>query len=187
MYGDDNFATGGLIAGIGRVSGLECMIIVNDAMAKGGTYYPVTVKKIYVLRKSHIKITYPVFTGSIEVAHICLVRTRAFHIVNTLAEFLIIRPTCRFRVSLKSALLYGPVLQAVFRRKYQVIHQYYYVMTFVNVFAHSRMIAASCGELNPLEIKRAYFVELRAKRNIPLIFYIILPGLWSVKDTDRKA
>jgi 3-methylcrotonyl-CoA carboxylase beta subunit len=45
MYGDDNVAAGGLIAGIGRVSGLECMIIVNDATVKGGTYYPVTVKK----------------------------------------------------------------------------------------------------------------------------------------------
>lgn len=45
MYGDDTVAAGGLIAGIGRVSGLECMIIVNDATVKGGTYYPITVKK----------------------------------------------------------------------------------------------------------------------------------------------
>jgi 3-methylcrotonyl-CoA carboxylase beta subunit len=45
MYGDDNIAAGGLIAGIGRVEGLECMIIANDATVKGGTYYPVTVKK----------------------------------------------------------------------------------------------------------------------------------------------
>ena len=35
----------GMIAGIGRVSGLECMIICNDATVKGGTYYPMTVKK----------------------------------------------------------------------------------------------------------------------------------------------
>jgi len=45
MYGDDNVAAGGLIAGIGRVEGLECMIIANDATVKGGTYYPITVKK----------------------------------------------------------------------------------------------------------------------------------------------
>jgi 3-methylcrotonyl-CoA carboxylase beta subunit len=45
MYGDDNIAAGGLIAGIGRVEGLECMIIANDDTVKGGTYYPVTVKK----------------------------------------------------------------------------------------------------------------------------------------------
>tara|TARA_B100002052_G_scaffold34589_2_gene26653 strand:- start:2428 stop:4035 length:1608 start_codon:yes stop_codon:yes gene_type:complete len=35
----------GLITGIGRVSGRECVLIVNDATVKGGTYYPITVKK----------------------------------------------------------------------------------------------------------------------------------------------
>jgi 3-methylcrotonyl-CoA carboxylase beta subunit len=35
----------GLIAGIGRVSGVDCMIVCNDATVKGGTYYPMTVKK----------------------------------------------------------------------------------------------------------------------------------------------
>ena len=44
MY--DNAAPGGgLIAGIGRVSGVECMVVCNDATVKGGTYYPITVKK----------------------------------------------------------------------------------------------------------------------------------------------
>ena len=44
MY--DNAAPGaGLIAGIGRVSGVDCMIVCNDATVKGGTYYPMTVKK----------------------------------------------------------------------------------------------------------------------------------------------
>jgi len=35
----------GVITGIGRVSGRECMIVVNDATVKGGTYYPMTIKK----------------------------------------------------------------------------------------------------------------------------------------------
>ena len=35
----------GIITGIGRVSGQECVIVVNDATVKGGTYYPLTVKK----------------------------------------------------------------------------------------------------------------------------------------------
>src|SRR6476469_2370100 len=35
----------GIIAGIGRVSGKQCMIVCNDATVKGGTYYPLTVKK----------------------------------------------------------------------------------------------------------------------------------------------
>ena len=35
----------GLIAGIGRIEGVDCMIVCNDATVKGGTYYPITVKK----------------------------------------------------------------------------------------------------------------------------------------------
>ncbi len=35
----------GIITGIGRVKGIECVIVCNDATVKGGTYYPVTVKK----------------------------------------------------------------------------------------------------------------------------------------------
>src|ERR1700712_4008899 len=44
MY-DDASPGAGLIAGIGRVSGRLCMIVANDATVKGGTYYPITVKK----------------------------------------------------------------------------------------------------------------------------------------------
>lgn len=42
---DDYVPAAGMIAGIGRVSGQECMIVANDATVKGGTYYPLTVKK----------------------------------------------------------------------------------------------------------------------------------------------
>jgi len=44
LYGGE-VPSAGLITGIGRVSGRECMIVANDATVKGGTYYPVTVKK----------------------------------------------------------------------------------------------------------------------------------------------
>ena len=42
---DDDVPGAGMIAGIGRVSGRQCMILCNDATVKGGTYYPMTVKK----------------------------------------------------------------------------------------------------------------------------------------------
>ncbi|XP_060151853.1 methylcrotonoyl-CoA carboxylase beta chain, mitochondrial [Globicephala melas] len=45
LYGDEEVPAGGIITGIGRVSGVECIIVANDATVKGGTYYPVTVKK----------------------------------------------------------------------------------------------------------------------------------------------
>ena len=44
MYGD-KAPSAGIIAGIGRVHGRECMIVANDATVSGGTYYPITVKK----------------------------------------------------------------------------------------------------------------------------------------------
>ena len=44
MYGGD-ISSAGMIAGIGRIEGRECMVGVNDAPGKGGTYYPMTVKK----------------------------------------------------------------------------------------------------------------------------------------------
>lgn len=51
MYGESGSAeinsvpSAGVITGIGRVRGVECMIVANDATVKGGTYYPLTVKK----------------------------------------------------------------------------------------------------------------------------------------------
>jgi len=44
MYGGEAPAAG-LITGIGRIAGRECVIVCNDATVKGGTYYPITVKK----------------------------------------------------------------------------------------------------------------------------------------------
>lgn len=42
---DTDVPAAGVVTGIGRVNGLECMIIANDATVKGGTYFPMTVKK----------------------------------------------------------------------------------------------------------------------------------------------
>jgi 3-methylcrotonyl-CoA carboxylase beta subunit len=49
MYGDpgrpDTVPSAGIVTGIGRISGRECVVVANDATVKGGTYYPITVKK----------------------------------------------------------------------------------------------------------------------------------------------
>ena len=42
---EDAVPCAGLVAGIGRIEGVECVIVANDATVKGGTYYPITVKK----------------------------------------------------------------------------------------------------------------------------------------------
>jgi 3-methylcrotonyl-CoA carboxylase beta subunit len=67
MYGDDEVAAGGLIAGIGRVCGQECVIVANDATVKGGTYYPITVKKHLraqeIAAQNHLPCIYLVDSG----------------------------------------------------------------------------------------------------------------------------
>ena len=45
LYDGETIPSGGVVTGIGRVAGQECMIVANDATVKGGTYYPITVKK----------------------------------------------------------------------------------------------------------------------------------------------
>lgn len=66
MY-DDVIPAGGVIAGIGHVMGRECMIVVNDATVKGGTYYPVTVKKHLraqeIAETNHLPCIYLVDSG----------------------------------------------------------------------------------------------------------------------------
>src|SRR5215207_8620265 len=42
---DDDAPSAGIVTGIGRVEGTMCVIVANDATVKGGTYYPMTVKK----------------------------------------------------------------------------------------------------------------------------------------------
>ncbi len=47
MYGDDDYSvpSASIVTGIGRIEGRECVVVANDATVKGGTYYPITVKK----------------------------------------------------------------------------------------------------------------------------------------------
>ncbi|XP_029670635.1 methylcrotonoyl-CoA carboxylase beta chain, mitochondrial-like [Formica exsecta] len=45
MYDKEEVPAGGIITGIGRIEGTKCMIIANDPTVKGGTYYPISVKK----------------------------------------------------------------------------------------------------------------------------------------------
>ena len=66
MYGAD-IPAAGIITGIGRVSGVECVIVTNDATVKGGTYFPLTVKKHLraqeIARENHLPCIYLVDSG----------------------------------------------------------------------------------------------------------------------------
>ncbi|RDD62888.1 carboxyl transferase domain-containing protein [Ferruginivarius sediminum] len=66
MY-DDEVPSAGIVTGIGRVAGRECVIVANDATVKGGTYYPITVKKHLraqeVARQNRLPCIYLVDSG----------------------------------------------------------------------------------------------------------------------------
>src|SRR6201994_310395 len=66
LYGGDGPAAG-IVTGIGRVSGRECVIVANDATVKGGTYFPMTVKKHLraqeIARKNGLPCLYLVDSG----------------------------------------------------------------------------------------------------------------------------
>ncbi len=66
MY-DNAAPSAGIITGIGRVSGLECVIVCNDATVKGGTYFPMTVKKHLraqeIAEQNHLPCIYLVDSG----------------------------------------------------------------------------------------------------------------------------
>ena len=67
MYGKDNVPAAGIITGIGRIEGQECIIVANDATVKGGTYYPVSVKKHLraqeIAQENHLPCLYLVDSG----------------------------------------------------------------------------------------------------------------------------
>jgi acetyl-CoA carboxylase carboxyltransferase component len=66
MY-DNEAPAAGIVTGIGRVAGRECLIIANDATVKGGTYYPLTVKKHLraqqIALENHLPCIYLVDSG----------------------------------------------------------------------------------------------------------------------------
>ena len=63
----------GLITGVGRISGRECVIVCNDATIKGGTYYPMTVKKHLraqeIARENRLPCIYLVDSGGANLPH----------------------------------------------------------------------------------------------------------------------
>ena len=72
VYGED-IPGAGMIAGIGRVSGKQCMIVCNDATVKGGTYYPLTVKKHLraqeIAQENRLPCIYLVDSGGANLPH----------------------------------------------------------------------------------------------------------------------
>lgn len=67
LYDGEFVASGGVVCGIGIINGVRCMIVANDATVKGGTYYPITVKKHLraqkIAEENHLPCVYLVDSG----------------------------------------------------------------------------------------------------------------------------
>src|SRR3546814_14334609 len=72
MYGSSP-AAAGVIAGIGRIRGRECMIVANDPTVKGGAYFPTTVKKHLraqeIAEQNRLPCVYLVDSGGANLPH----------------------------------------------------------------------------------------------------------------------
>lgn len=66
-YGDEVVNAAGIITGVGRICGIECIIVANDATVKGGSYYPLTAKKHLraqaIAEQNHLPCIYLVDSG----------------------------------------------------------------------------------------------------------------------------
>ncbi|KAL1296676.1 hypothetical protein AAFC00_000154 [Neodothiora populina] len=73
MYPGEDVAAGGIVTGIASVEGVMCMIVANDSTVKGGTYYPVTVKKHLraqeIAQQNRLPCVYMVDSGGANLPH----------------------------------------------------------------------------------------------------------------------
>src|SRR4051794_37781396 len=101
IYGGDVPAAG-VVAGIGRVSGQECVIVANDATVKGGTTTRSRSRSICALKKSPRPTVCPASISSTQGGRSCLFRTRSFPTATISAASSSTKPTCRRKASRRS-------------------------------------------------------------------------------------
>lgn len=73
VYDGEDVPAGGIVTGIGTVSGVQCMVVANDSTVKGGTYYPITVKKHLraqaIAQENRLPCIYLVDSGGANLPH----------------------------------------------------------------------------------------------------------------------
>ena len=101
----------GVIAGIGLVAGRQVMVVCNDATVKGGTYYPMTVKKHLRAQEIAEETTCLASTWWTLVVRTYPIRTRSSPTATILGAFSTIRPACRQKALRRSQWSWAPVRQ----------------------------------------------------------------------------
>ncbi len=73
LYPGEDVPAGGILTGVGTVQGVQCIIVANDSTVKGGTYYPITVKKHLraqaIAQENRLPCIYLVDSGGANLPH----------------------------------------------------------------------------------------------------------------------
>ena len=100
VYGE-HVPAAGIITGIGRISGQECILVINDATVKGGSYYPLTVKKHLraqaIAAENRLPCVYLVDSGGANLPR----QDEVFPDRDHLAAYSLIKPICPRAIYLK--------------------------------------------------------------------------------------
>jgi hypothetical protein len=132
LYPEAEVPAGGVVAGVGVVEGVTCMIVANDSTVKGGTYYPITVKKHLraqavaqenklpyvvdpqkdVTNVADLTLCAAVSTSSTPAAQTYRIRRTSSPIANTLGASSSTRRACPLRGYPRSRLSWAPARPA---------------------------------------------------------------------------
>ena len=104
---DDDAPSAGIVTGVGRIEGTTCVIVANDATVKGGTYYPMTVKKHLRAQEIALENRLPCVYLVDRAARSCHSRPRSFPIATTSGASSTTRRACRRPGSRRSRWSWG--------------------------------------------------------------------------------
>src|SRR5437764_1123835 len=192
MY-DDEAPAAGIVTGVGRVQQRECVIVANDATVKGGTYFPVTVKKHLraqeIALQNNLPCIYLVDSGGAFLplqAEVFPDREHFGRIFYNQAVMSAreIQQISAVMGSCTAGGAYVPAMldEAVIVKGYATT----LVTGFARIFGYKVGILANNGVLfSESALKAVHFIELCNQRRIPLVFLQNITGFMVGKQYER--
>src|SRR5437660_17798 len=164
----------GIVTGIGVVEGQECVVVANDATVKGGSYFPVTVKKHLraqeIAEQNHLPCIYLVDSGG------------AF--LPLQAELYGLVPD-DYRSQLDPREVIARIVDGSLFQEFNELYGETLVCGFARIEGYPVGILASNGVLfGESAAKGAHFIELACKRRVPLVFLQNITGFMVGKEYE---
>src|SRR5438552_2993069 len=193
LYGGDVHSAS-VITGVGRISGRECVIVANDATIKGGTYYPMTVKKHLraqdIARQNNLPCVYMVDSGGafLPMQDEIFPDERHFGRIfynqaqmssQGIPQIAIVMGSCTAG-GRKPFDVHDIIARLVDGSEFDEFKKLYgqtLICGFAHIWGYPVGIIANNGILfSESSLKGAHFIELCCQRNIPLVFLQNITG-----------